>query len=129
GGVVVADDELDLVGQVAERLTQHLVDLLARLAGKGTDVEVDVDLVGDDIYLRTTAHDGGGHGGVRARVGEAGQTGHRQGLAHLPEAFGPQHGLAQLGREVHGLDEPSPGGVDLGLRPVGVDAAHDLRRL
>ncbi len=97
--------------------------------GESADVDLQFDPVGDHVDLGAGVHHGGGHGGMGAGVGLAGQTQFRQVVAEGVDLAGVEERLGEVGRIPEALDEPAPDLVHLGLGAVLVDAPDDLRRL
>ena len=108
--------DLDLVEQVAERLAQHGLDIVARGAGHRADVDVDVDDVGDHVGLLAAVHHVGRDGRVRDRVTHPGD-GDRQLLRGWRRSCSVEvRPATDLVRQVHRGDLGTPDVVDVGGR-------------
>ena len=107
---------LDVVGQVAEGVAEHGLDLGLVPARQRPDVDLEPDPVGDDVDLGPRLHDGGGHGGVGAGVGLAGQAEGGKLVAERADGFGVEQRAGDFRREADALDEAAPGVVDVGRR-------------
>ena len=114
-------------GEVAERFVEQLAHVGRTLTGQRADVDLEVDLVGDDVGLRAAVDDRGRERRVRARVRLAGET-DRQLLAELVQVLLVEQRRVPLGTEVDAFDEAAPRLVDVRGRPVLGEAAHDLGR-
>ena len=115
--------DLHLVGKVAERFPQQIVDLFLRLARQGPDVELHPGDGRQHVDRLAGTQHGGGDGEVAHGVGVALQ------LTERLVAFAAQQGRFGVGVEFPGADVALPDVVATHFGRDGGDAAGDLADL
>ena len=127
--VVVGRDELDLGGEVAERLVEHRPHLgVAVWPGSVRMSTCEVDAVGDHVGLGAAVDDRRRERRVGAGVELAGHARPAARRTASTKRVGVEQRADELVGEVHALEEPPPDVVDLGRGPVLGEPLDDLGR-